>query len=259
MVALILFSINIMIYNIVCSTFWLPQAFYPFRLHLLKDQKLLNSDQRTQLENKIKQLAESLGINKKINVVERKSVWSTAQAQGSALFPGKAGILIDVMIWNEFTEGEREFVLAHELAHIKNNDVAFGFCTCFLVQVVTTVALSILFPPLGVVHSLFWGNKALIIGCAAALVAFSIFSKWREECADKLALSVCSKQGVEGAVTFFAPMEQDTSRLNIFERIWYTEEGETRLNILHPSVAKRRAYCKDYLTLRYPPGTPALA
>ncbi len=132
-----------------------------------------------------------------------------AQAEGVSLFSGRAGIAINPDLVDEISGGQLEFLLAHELSHIKANDLIWMGGVLSIVGVITTLAMSILFPSSAayfspiVMATLMVSSPAAVVGLSVSLVALVFFSKWREECADKLGFSVCSDAAQKAAPQFF--------------------------------------------------------
>lgn len=241
-----------------------------WRLHLQNDDRQLSSDKRHQIESKIQELAQKLGINKPVELIEKKGLSTVAQAQGTSLFSGRAGIAIDPEIAAILPEGQLEFLIAHELSHIKSNDV-IRFGTASIPGVITTFAMSLLFPssttlfPLTIITCTGITSPAAAVGLAASGIAFSVLSKWREEHADKLGLSVCSENAKETAFRFFATihtaqiLQRDQGEGSYLSKLWdkllITEDGEARFDVLHPSLQSRIEYLRpqEHPFLQLPP------
>ena len=68
---------------------------FSWRLRLQKDDKLLSVTKRKHIESKIQELAQRLGINKPIELIEKNGLMAGAQAQGVSFFSGRAGIAIN--------------------------------------------------------------------------------------------------------------------------------------------------------------------
>lgn len=206
---------------------------------------------------KIQELALKLEISKPVELIERKGILGMAQAQGVDMLSGRIGIAIDPDGIDEISEAELEFLIAHELSHIKTNDAFWMFVVPAIVGVVGTLAISILFPSLAVLFSstiLAWTlfSPVAVIGSIIPLVVFPFFSKWREECADKLGFSVCSEEAQKAASTFFENIRishlemrnepVDSSCLKFLIQTEINEDGESCWDILHPSLAARSSY-----------------
>lgn len=182
---------------------------FSWRLRLQKDDKLLSSTKRRHIESEVQELASKLEINKPIELIEKKGLMTGAQAQGIAFFSGRAGIAIDPDLVYEMSEAELEFVIAHELSHIKANDLIWMGAVPSIVGVITTLAMSNLFPSSAayfspiVVATLMVSSPAAIGGLSVSVIALALFSKWREECADKLGFSICSDAAQKAAPEFF--------------------------------------------------------
>jgi Zn-dependent protease with chaperone function len=228
-----------------------------WRLRLQKDDKLLNATKRSSVESKIQELAKKLGINKPIELIEKKGLLGPAQAQGVAFFSGRAGIAINPDTVDKTPEEELEFLIAHELAHIKANDAIWTGVVPSIIGVIMTSALSILFLSSAayfspIVMATLMVTYPAAVCLSVSFVAFSIFSKWREECADKLGLSVCSDAAQKAAPKFFDKIR--TSQIEyrnrkegpclsrLLRRCLITGGGDVRFDIFHPSLETRIKY-----------------
>jgi Zn-dependent protease with chaperone function len=216
-------------------------------------------DKRNQIELKIQELAQKLGISKPIELIEKKGLLTIAQAQGIAFFSCRAGIAIDPDIADVMPEAELEFLLAHELSHIKTNDNMWMGVVPGIVGIVATLAMSILFPSSiafsSIVATLILTSPAALVGLSVSVIAFVILSKWREECADKLGFSVCSDAAQKAAPQFFDSIrtaqieyrndEEGSYLSQLWRKFLITEAGEFRFDVFHPSLNTRINYLQQ--------------
>lgn len=236
------------------STFLVSiSAIFPWRLHFQKDAKLLSPEKRSYLESKIRELSEKLAISRRVELLEIKGLLFTdAQALGFAASPGRLGIAINPESFDCMPEEMQEVIIAHELSHIRSNDFAWvGICSSIL-GVITALALHILFPSLSIYSP---DSPAAIIGFAVSTVALIFFSRWREECADKRGLSICSAPARVAAPYIFEWLKEETlhyrndpkssSLSKLWRKFCISEEGEDRLDILHPSLKTRIRYIRQ--------------
>lgn len=229
-----------------------------WRLHFQEDDKLLNKEKRDYIELKIQEIAQKLKISKPIELIERKGLITIAQAQGVAIFSGRIGIAIDPELADEMSEAELEFIIAHELSHIKTNDHILLWAIPGLVGVITNLAIRILFPSFSsitfspIVKTTIIRSPAALAAQIVSVITFVFFSKWREECADKLGFSICSDAAQKAASKSFdkiriAQIEyRNIKEGSYLSRLWrkflITKDGEFRLGILHPSLKSRINY-----------------
>jgi Zn-dependent protease with chaperone function len=239
------------------GAFWftplLGETVFSWKLWWYSDEKILASSERQVLEKKIQDIAGKLGITKKIELREVEGFFSGAQAAGNNLLPGRAGIILDPAL-AECSSAELEFILAHELAHIKSNDLLTIFLFGAVVGIITTIALIILFPPLSIYSPFLGCAPAATIGFLVGTVALIFFSQWRERCADELAFSICSKEGREGGIKFIERMRDmnlayrnensDSSFTRLWRKIYVTQGGDVRWDIFHPSLNNRIEHLK---------------
>lgn len=231
---------------------------FSWRLRLQKDDKLLSATKRGFIESKVQELASKLGINKPIELIEKKGLMGGAQAQGIAFFSSRAGIAIDPDLADSMPEAELEFLIAHELSHIKANDLIWMGAVSSIVGVITTLAMSNLFPssaayfsPIVVATSMI-SSLAALVGVSVSVIASALFSKWREECADKLGFSVCSDAAQKAAPQFFENIrtsqieyrndEKGSCLSKLWRKFLITEAGDVRFDVLHPSLKTRIKY-----------------
>lgn len=243
-------------------------AFFPVGLFWCKDEKVLDRVFRKSIEEQIDSLSQKLEIDKKIELIERRSFMFGAQAHGSMLFPGtRVGILIDSDLADEIDPHQREFLLAHELSHIKRNDVFWLSAFSGFVGMVVTWASTFVAPSLErypsdhvffkcLKYGLFIWSPSAFLGQLSSLVTFIFYSRYVEEKADRLALSICSDEGKKGAIEFFDEIRSHHKKVrnegdSFFERcklqILLTEDGDFRFDVVHPSLKKRIAYCAESL------------
>jgi Zn-dependent protease with chaperone function len=231
---------------------------FSWRFRFQKDDKLLSVAKRTHLESKIHELAQKLGINKPLELIEKKGLMGGGQAQGVAFFSCRAGIAINPDDVNEISEEELEFLIAHELSHIKANDLIWMGAVYGIVSVTSTLAMSILVPSSAayfspmVMATFTISSPAAAVGLSVSFIAFVFFSKWREECADKLGFSICSGAAQKAAPQYFDAIrksqiehrnDNEGSYLSkLWRRCLITEEGEFRLDVFHPSLKNRIKY-----------------
>lgn len=240
----------------------IPGAF-SWRLRFQKDDKFLSIDKRNYLESKTQELSQKLGISKPIELIEKEGSMTGAQAQGTVFFSGRAGIVIDPEVVYDMSEAELEHLLAHELSHIKANDLIWMGAISGIVGAIATLAVSTLFPSSAtyfspiVMMTLMVSSPAAVVGCSVSGIAFACFSKWREECADKLGLSICSDAAQKAAPKFFDAMrtsqieyrndEEGSCLSKWWRRFLITEDGDSRFDIFHPSLKTRIKYLQPNL------------
>lgn len=199
------------------------------------------------VKNLVKEKADLLGLQKEVNVKAIYGGFDIAQAHGCEASPFSCGITINDYVIPADAKG---FIIAHELSHIKSNDNLTFPIMGLVVSLTTFVALTILFP----LCAPFLNTSA-----AVGFIAEVVFSQYREAQADKSALSVCTHAEKEGALQFFTSMklcqklarhDKDAGTLkNFFNRCLFSETGECRLDIFHPSIESRIQMIKDSMTV----------
>lgn len=98
------------------------------------------------------------------------------------------------------------FFIAHELAHLKYNNPITNPIIAYLVTVITHIACKSLGRYSGkVFHTLFYLSwLSLAVGC----VSLILLSRYCTTRADKLALTVLTKEEKQGALAFFQHLQQ---------------------------------------------------
>ena len=91
-----------------------------------------------------------------------------------------------------------------------------------------------------------------VVGLSVSVIASVFFSKRREESADKLGLSICSDAAQKAAPQLFDAIrmlqieyrnDKEGSDLSkLWKRFLIAEDGESRLDVLHPSLKNRIRY-----------------
>jgi len=186
-----------------------------------------------QLERYANKLAQKMGIHKKIELVDTKGhSWA---AHGSSFLPGRAGMTVEPGIFREYTihavlDKSHKFIIAHELAHIKNDDILWYFIAAVVVSVASFFLLS--------------GVLPILCLDGIAITCFFFHSQHRELQAD---LEACKHVGDEEKLDFIywlkAHQEQAKEFREASTRWWdkirITEEGDSRFGFTHPSHSLR--------------------
>lgn len=162
----------------------------------------------TTIKPQVDRLAQAMGVTKPLLV--KQFGWHLA-AEGIALFSGPAGIKVDSQVSN-VPEELREFLLAHEIAHIKHNDALIRPILLALVTLIIPLALS---------HLGFIAVSA--IGLTALYLTHYAFSRFSEERADKTAFTFCSHKGKLQAIATFKEFAEEEQPVNIFWRFHPTD------------------------------------
>jgi Zn-dependent protease with chaperone function len=189
-----------------------------------------------EVRDMVQYLKERLNINENITIVERKNYEGDAAVNVESFFSGKSLLYISSDFMKR-SKGEKEFILAHELSHIKHGDVRrtrfYSVTSTAVVSVCAAVALSLLFP------------TTLVIGAVtlAALitrnVACSFFEQRVELRADKEGFSVCSELGRRGAITFFEKCAAEKEKISVMKNVIFYAALLLRSGIYHPPESTR--------------------
>lgn len=213
---------------------------------------------RTFLESKIKELSKKLEISEPELIVKKDC--GTVATATTGIFPIKAVVFIDPDFVSTRKKDKLEFLIAHELSHIKGNDVLWRCAVRAIAGIVMTLAMTTLFPR-SATHSLppnpiFATSYAAVIGVIVSRFFVKFWTRWREECTDRLAYSICSKEGKEAAHKEWRDVrleqkllrEKKTFRIFSFSswkiNLLLTKDGERRFHTDHPSLQTREDYLK---------------
>lgn len=194
---------------------------------------------QNKLKNQIDEKRKKLGFKNEVplKIVETNML---AQAYGLSPFPSTQGIKISPTALYKDTG----FIIAHELSHIKNNDLLTLPTAAIAAHLISSISLTLLLPKSPI------SKYANLIGSQMiATIAFIATSRYRESKADQLGLTVCNKKEKTEALNLFKKVlknnlkERNHKDNNILERLIfslvYSETGENRLDVLHPSLASR--------------------
>lgn len=225
-----------------------------YEFYVKKETKSLPDEKRKSIEEQIKSLANKLGVTKEIELIEDEN--DIAQAFGNAILPGKAVIGVNSQFFLNLSAEMVEFTLAHEICHIKHNDNLTTPSVLILTCLVTTIALSLLFPCSAFFSLELAGN--LVVSLVVGLVAMVILGQRQEELADKTAFPICSEKGKIGAIIFFeaslSANIKDRNEMGIswmsslWRKIIIDSDGENRNDLIHPPLKTRINYLQKLMT-----------
>ncbi len=233
-----------------------------------KSDSTLSAEKRALFEGKIKEIALRMKITKPIELVEVPLSPVPFSSFGSNIIPLKMGIFISPKAIEtlELTDAECEFLLSHEIAHLKSNDEIKLTALRVTASVITTIALASFFPAslisadfphyVSIPVSLLFGPLSLAsMGGFFAGTLFSLsFIKRIEKNADLKGFEHSSIAAKEAAPTFFEKLmrhqisnREKTSHSPLQKRLlsWIiTKEGNTKLDFVHPPLTVRYTYMK---------------
>lgn len=214
------------------------------------------TEEEVKAQDKIKKIAEQFGINKEISVTIDNS--QCGSILGNNLFPGSASIILS----NEYDEKTTDFITKHEMTHLKNSDTITIPVVEWVSATVGYVGISYLFPT---INPFFY----LVAAISIDLVTASTFSKWREEIADKTALEYCDEETKQKALEFFEDSIKQCIKkrnefskgtdlfsteglCNLLNKMKYSEDGNNRYDLVHPSNTERCRYIKEIIKKNTP-------
>lgn len=127
---------------------------------------------------------------------------------------------------NKFNKEQLKFIIAHEISHIKNNDVEKNVISFITVIAIIPVILVLLAPLIISSFSLILGISIAIVIFLSGFVLHFYFSQKRELAADRFALSYVDKKVALGVLHELKKMDS-------------LPEKSFSLFATHPSVKKR--------------------
>lgn len=214
-------------------------------------EEALSRRERERLKSITNELIYRLQIKEQVEVKVARGIegsWSL-YAEGAPMLSDRVGYVIDLNSARRFSPEELEFLIAHELSHLKSNDLLWMGVVPAAAALTTTLAADILFPSSAsyfsdFVKTYFFPSPAALVGQVVGLFTLAYFSQWREECADRLAFSVCSDAAKKAAPRVFEKFMQvnASQRISFLSQLTISKEGENRLDILHPSLKSRIHY-----------------
>lgn len=249
-----------------------PVSRYPPQLgfsdHLVTDvhtSELDNDDmvewspkERATYQALVDSIAQRMGIEKPI---ELANICSTntplmMQAQGMNWGIGRIGIAMTRRAPRRLSVAQLEFVFAHELAHIRSNDVPVMYGVPGFVGSLVTTAIMQLFPHSTSTLTVSWttlvriwigvSSPASCVGLSMAMLTFCLLSRKREYAADAAAFIACSPDGKNGAFSLFQQFLVHNQQLRTSQPTWtnrlrFDVQGNNRWDVVHPSLASRMA------------------
>lgn len=236
-------------------------AYFP-RVLRFQDQTPTPLLYREELEPKINDFASRLKFNKPVKLESNSLISGFAQGLGMKALGGEAIIRVHPKRINGLSSSQREFVLAREVAQIHANKGVWLGLVPGLVGIITTLALSLLFPPLAIPLSnliglMIFGSPAAAIGCTVASIAWVVLSRKLERDADDVAFELCSVNARRLAPLIFNDERQfnisrrDDPAVSCAVKAWrkcfITSNGNSRINISQRSLTAREKYFQEKL------------
>ncbi len=183
-----------------------------------------------------------MGMRPNITILHAPSSQCPIQAVGGSLSCSNAAIYVGPESSLTKNNQRRQFILTHELSHIKHNDVLKIGLVSTLAYVVTAVAASFFLPVAGTVGVAF----------SVFLITLSTMSRHCEKRADLEAQRYCqlmeTRQFCQALQELQNAYQQyrNNTMLPFTTRMWnkirFDSKGNDRLDILHPSLSQRISY-----------------
>lgn len=163
-------------------------------------------------------------------------------ANGSNLPFGEAEVNM-AKFFKEADPDAYNFILKHELSHIKHNDnILFGMAGAVAscaAAILLTLSLSPLF--------------ATIATSAIGFTGLSILSNSAENRADQFAISNSSDEELKGGIRFFKGMQEfhkDMRTESALAKIYINSSGDNNMDLFHPRFSQRIEQIRNELKKR---------
>lgn len=202
----------------------------------------LDPPSRKHLEERVKEYAAKLGIHKEVELCETEK--GPFFVRGNNFLPGKIRVYVNPLAINHHGLEQTSFIVAHELGHAKNNDLLTIPLVHFLVTLLVTVLARKY-----LMQSVRLNSRANSLGGILGIVAFSVFSTWRERHADLTALSIVEPNIRKAGAEFM----DEVRRLNLEQKaenprlsFLTSDTGEQHIDIAHPSLESRAQVIREY-------------
>ncbi len=226
----------------------------------------------------IKEIIQSNNINP--DTIILKGTQLPTPAIAAAL--GKNGMLVDPDQVRDFTKAEIEFVVAHELGHLKHKDNIKGAALLLALPFISHFGLKAWDAAIHKIlselkHSLgvekdsrtaqiiakidyinHWLSTFCLTKCVVAWQLYFAYTRYCERQADFAAISHLKTS--EGAEAVFKKVQEECKlkRKNEVLGTWsYTEQGDTIPPLSHPRSSERIAYTREWAQA-YPKAEPVI-
>jgi hypothetical protein len=205
---------------------------------------LVDLDQRSEIiDESVEQVLDQADIRKDLVFSKILFLDTFAQAGGTNFFTNSGAA---IFIIPDFPNADRDacnFILKHEIAHIKYNDI-FTFksipAICQLSASIYGIRYLSFFRAVGLTYAVFVGSL------------FS-WTTWRESKADDFAIQHSSNEELKGGRRFFQSLQKviiDHPRRSFFEKLRFSDRGEDRIDLFHPSLASRIHKIENEMSVR---------
>ncbi|MBM3191043.1 MAG: hypothetical protein FJZ63_00115 [Chlamydiae bacterium] len=230
--------------------------------HPCEKTSLPSLEEKSFLEKKVKELAGKMGLSKPVEIVYTAVSLTPFSVSPQSIFSDKNIIHIapETIKAVNLAPPEMEFLLGHELAHIKKNDILTTLALRLTVAAICTVAFAWLFPAANIFFVSTLMAPLVPISCAAlaghlsGTLASALYMRFIESRADKLGWEYSSLEGKRAAPSFFKKIidfqlktrNNSSTPLSLFIRkLLISEEGNSRIDIVHPPLTERVRYLTE--------------
>ena len=206
----------------------------------LNSERIFKSDERyaevlgilskSPIKTAMQPFLDRTGMRKDLMFIESTNIGFCASAGTSMFKKADAAVLVAPRFY-DVDKDACTWVVKHEIGHIKHNDnfiipVVAGICQ--LVASIFGMCALPFFPALG----LAW---------TVGMVAYGLFSRWREARADDFAIENSSDEELKGGRRFLMAMQKLNydDRKTWWKRVENSASGDQRIDILHPSLTSR--------------------
>ena len=209
-------------------------------------EERLPQERRAWIEQTVQRLAREAQISRPVQVFESKECYAAIARGGSGIWGGAPRIIVQPEFVQKLSDETLEFVLAHEVSHLKNNDIVKISWLGTLVGAISAAVLAIFNP--GFIPSILSNPSRFNIGLCyftagsvSQLISKVFYIRQTESRADSEGFAFCSESGKRGAIPFFEHMRRENikQREGWFTRMTVTPDGENLIDIGHPLISRR--------------------
>ena len=157
----------------------------------------------SEITKKVRALEKEMGVETSVEIQEQENTFRT----NADAFTGRVTLLMDPQRFSKCSPEEQNFVIAHELSHIKHR-TALRISTCISLAafVIPSVVFPILVPGAFLPFHLAAG---LVSGWFGYCTAHSVGTNLVEKLADYEAYSICEEKGGISFLTRLVPFERN--------------------------------------------------
>jgi Zn-dependent protease with chaperone function len=205
-----------------------------------KKVESVDKDKLIKFKEMVTRLQLKLNMKYQVDIIPTKS-FLPIQAYTN-LISQKSVIFINSSFFQFIQLHEAEFLIAHELIHIKENDLVWMNFFLIISSSIFIIPIGYFFPfLLNYMHPIFivCSGCCCYAGFISSMISLFLFSKYSQRCehrADTEGFKRCTDNGKMEGMNMFIQMQMGNKESNSF---WINKNGDYYFDILHPSLDSR--------------------